>query len=164
MLPFMAIELNLEEENIMQRIHLIRRMKVMLDSDLALLNQVETKQLKRQVKRNIERFPSDFFFELSPEEWDILRYQFGTSSWGGTRFLPMAFKEHLLTFLRQVKGMLREFNVLSRIMSVFDFAQTSKFDFAQTSKFDFAPSIKGKQVGQTSKLERMPFGVKPFFK
>lgn len=156
MLPFMAIELNLEEENNLQRIHLIRGMKGMLDSDLALLYQVESKQLKRQVKRNIEGFPSDFLFELSPEEWDILRCQVGTSSWGGTRFLPMAFTEHLPTFLRQVKGMLREFNVLSRIMSV--------FDFAQTSKFDFVLYIKGKQVGQTSKLERMPFGVKPFFK
>ncbi|PKL43101.1 MAG: hypothetical protein CVV41_11905 [Candidatus Riflebacteria bacterium HGW-Riflebacteria-1] len=65
----------------------------MLDSDLALLYQVETKALKRAVKRNMERFPPDFMFELTKEETNILRCQNGTSSWGGSRYLPYAFTE-----------------------------------------------------------------------
>ena len=65
----------------------------MLDQDLAALYEVETKYLKRQVKRNIERFPEDFMFELSADEFEILRRQIGTSSWGGTRYAPMAFTE-----------------------------------------------------------------------
>lgn len=65
----------------------------MLDRDLAELYQLETKQLKRQVRRNIERFPEDFMFELNQQEFDNLRSQFDTSSWGGTRYAPMAFTE-----------------------------------------------------------------------
>jgi hypothetical protein len=67
----------------------------MLDFDLANIYQVETKTLKRAVRRNIERFPDDFMFELTENELEILRYQFGTSSsdanWGGRRYLPFAF-------------------------------------------------------------------------
>jgi ORF6N domain len=72
---------------------LIRGHKVMLDKDLSELYGVETKQLKRAVRRNIHRFPSDFMFEPTKDEYDSLRYQFGTSSWGGTRYLPMTFTE-----------------------------------------------------------------------
>ncbi len=73
----------------------IRGQKVMLDFDLASLYQVETKQLNRQVKRNIERFPDDFMFQLSDEEFDFLRCQFGTSKnhRGGHRYKPYAFTE-----------------------------------------------------------------------
>ena len=73
-------------ETILQKILLVRNQKVLLDSDLAQLYRVETKNLKRQVKRNIDRFPDDFMFELTPEEVEILRCQFGTSSWGGARY------------------------------------------------------------------------------
>jgi phage regulator Rha-like protein len=66
----------------------------MLDRDLAELYGVETKQLKRAIRRNIQRFPKDFMFELSKKETENLRCQFGTSSWGGTRYTPMAFTEH----------------------------------------------------------------------
>ena len=74
----------LPEEVISSKIYFIRDQKVMLDNDLASLYAVETKQLKRQVRRNIERFPEDFMFELTQVEYEILRSQFGTSSWGGT--------------------------------------------------------------------------------
>ena len=67
------------QEIIEQKIHLIRGKKVMLDSDLSNIYGVETKVLKRAVKRNIERFPDDFMFELNKEEMEILRCQFGTS-------------------------------------------------------------------------------------
>ena len=73
---------------IQSKIHEIRGRRVMLDFDLAQLYDVETGVLKRAVRRNIERFPEDFMFELSPKEFENLRCQFGTSSWGGSRYLP----------------------------------------------------------------------------
>ena len=85
------------DEVVMNKIYVIRNQKVMLDRDLAALYQVETKQLKRQVKRNPERFPDDFMFELTKEEYENLRSQFGTSSWGGERYLPMVFTEQGVT-------------------------------------------------------------------
>jgi len=80
-------------ERIEKAILLIRGEKVILDRTLAELYGVETKQLKRAVRRNIKRFPADFMFELSKEEFDDLRYQFGTSNRGGARYRPMAFTE-----------------------------------------------------------------------
>ena len=68
------------DEIISSKIYFIRQQKVMLDNDLAELYNVETKQLKRQVRRNIERFPEDFMFELTQNENEILRSQFGASS------------------------------------------------------------------------------------
>lgn len=70
------------------KIHLIRDMKVLLDRDLADLYGVETSQLKRAVRRNIERFPPDFMFELVEGELENLRCQIGISSWGGTTYTP----------------------------------------------------------------------------
>jgi hypothetical protein len=66
----------------------------MLDRDLATLYGVETKVLKQAVRRNFDRFPDDFMFELTKKEFDHLRSQFVTSSWGGARYAPMAFTEH----------------------------------------------------------------------
>ena len=82
------------DEVIMKKIFMFRGSKVMLDRDLADLYEIETKQLKRAVRRNISRFPQDFMFELSPKKFNNLRSQFGTSSWGGARYTPMAFPEH----------------------------------------------------------------------
>ena len=82
------------DEAIMNRIYMIRGQKVMLDEDLADLYQVPTKRLNEQVKRNIDRFPADFMFQLTEEEFENLKSQFATSSWGGRRKLPSAFTEH----------------------------------------------------------------------
>lgn len=71
----------------------------MLDKDLAELYQVEVRALNQAVKRNIKRFPSDFMFQLTKEEWDNLKSQFVISSWGGTRKLPFAFTEQGLAML-----------------------------------------------------------------
>jgi hypothetical protein len=90
------------EETIINKIYLIRGQKVMLDFDLAGLYGVETKQLKRAVKRNIERFPTDFMFGLSMEELQNLRSQNGTSSWGGIRYSPMVFTEQGVAMLSSV--------------------------------------------------------------
>jgi hypothetical protein len=81
-------------EGIEHRIILIRGQRVMLDADLAALYGVETKRLKEQVKRNRERFPADFLFELTHDEAALLRSQNATSSWGGTRYPPSVFTEH----------------------------------------------------------------------
>ncbi len=75
----------LTDENIINRIYLVHGFKVMLDEDLAEMYGVETKRLNEQVKRNIDRFPSDFMFQLTEEEYSNLRSQFATSSWGGRR-------------------------------------------------------------------------------
>jgi hypothetical protein len=75
-------------ENIARKIYILRGYKIMLDSDLAQLYHVETRVLIQAVKRNIERFPGDFMFQLSKEEFDNLTSQFVISSWGGRRTLP----------------------------------------------------------------------------
>ena len=85
-------EIILLETDVQNQIYNIRGHRVMLDSELAALYIVETKHLKRQVRRNIERFPDDFMFELTNEEYRILRSQFGTLKQGGhSKYPPMAF-------------------------------------------------------------------------
>lgn len=85
------------------RIHTIRGQRVMLDADLAQLYAAPTKALVRAVKRNAARFPSDFMFQLSKEEFQNLRSQSGTSSlWGGRRYLPHAFTEQGVAMLSSV--------------------------------------------------------------
>lgn len=83
---------------ITHRIVVVRGQKVLLDSDLAALYGVETKRFNEAVKRNLARFPGDFMFQLSPEEFEVLRSQFATSNApvgrGGRRYLPRAFTEH----------------------------------------------------------------------
>jgi len=80
-------------EAIAGRIVMLRGERVLLDADLAELYGVETKTLNRAVKRNRDRFPDDFMFQLTGEEAGNLRYWNGTSSWGGRRYLPRAFTE-----------------------------------------------------------------------
>ncbi|HFA50116.1 MAG TPA: ORF6N domain-containing protein [Bacteroidetes bacterium] len=92
------------EDFIITKIYFIRGEKVMLDRDLAELYDVETKNLKRQVRRNIDRFPEDFMFELTNDEFENLRCQIGTSSWGGSRYPPLAFTEQGVA---QLSGVLK---------------------------------------------------------
>ena len=88
------IILAIPDDRIINQIYLIRGYKVMIDYDLAELYQVETKQLKRQVRRNIDRFPEDFMFELTQKEYDSLRSQIGTLKQGEhVKYLPMVFTE-----------------------------------------------------------------------
>lgn len=92
----------MELQLIQNKIYEIRGQRVMLDFDLANMYDTETKRLKEAVRRNIARFPGDFMFELSPDEWKILRTQFATSSWGGLRYLPFAFTEQGVAMLASV--------------------------------------------------------------
>lgn len=109
------------EEVIMSKIYLIRGLKVMLDMDLAELYGVETKQLKRAVRRNISRFPSDFMFELSSEELTNWRSQFGTSNREkmGLRIPPFAFTEHGVLMLASVLNSERAVQVNIQVVRIF---------------------------------------------
>lgn len=107
------------DELVMNKIYIIRGQKVMLDFELAKLYQVETKQLKRQVNRNSERFPDDFMFQLNKGEYENLRCQIGTSSWGGARYLPMAFTEQGVAMLSSVLNSPTAINVNVQIIRVF---------------------------------------------
>jgi ORF6N domain len=89
-------------EIIQDKIYLIRNVKVMLDSDLAELYNIETKRINEQVKRNASRFPEHFMFQLNQSEFEILKSQFATSNWGGIRKLPYAFSEHGILQLSNV--------------------------------------------------------------
>src|ERR1700752_774139 len=87
------------DDIIMNKIYYIRGQKVMLDSDLASLYKIETKNLNKAVKRNLKRFPLDFMFQMNKREFEILKFQFGTSSWGGARKLPFVFTEQGVAML-----------------------------------------------------------------
>ncbi len=101
------------------RIRRIRGKKIMIDRDLASLYNVETGQLKRAVRRNIDRFPKDFMFELTKDEFENLRCQFGASSWGGERYLPYAFTEQGVAMLSSVLNSKRAIKMNILIMRAF---------------------------------------------
>lgn len=105
--------------DIQSMIKVIRGQQVMLDSDLSALYGVETRRLNEQVKRNIERFPDDFMFQLRKEELDNLMSQNATSSWGGTRKLPYAFTEQGIAMLSSVLKSQTAVEVNIRIMRAF---------------------------------------------
>jgi hypothetical protein len=102
-------------------IHEIRGQKVMLDSDLAALYEVETSNLNKAVKRNIERFPGDFMFQLTKEEWENLTFRNGISSkqHGGRRFMPYAFTEQGVAMLASVLNSPKAVVVNINIMRAF---------------------------------------------
>ena len=106
-------------ELVMSKIYLVRNMKVMLDRDLAELYGVETKRLKEAAKRNIERFPEDFMFELNDEEHNNLRSQFATSSWGGVRYTSMAFTEQGVAMLSSILNSATAISVNIQIIRIF---------------------------------------------
>jgi len=89
-------------EAIQEKILQIRRLRVMLDTDLAVIYGVTTKRLNEQVKRNENRFPPDFMFQLTEKEHENLRSQIATSSWGGRRYPPYVFTEHGAIMLANV--------------------------------------------------------------
>ena len=106
-------------ERIARAILVIRREKAMLDSDLAVLYGVTTGNLNKAVKRNVERFPADFMFQLDAEEVANLKFQFGISSWGGRRRRPYAFTEQGVAMLSSVLNSERALKVNIAIMRAF---------------------------------------------
>lgn len=115
----MSEKLTIPEEIVISKIYLIRDQKVMLDGDLAELYEVETRVLNQQVKRNENRFPEDFMFQLSDIEWETLKSQNETSSWGGRRKLPYVFTEHGVLMLSSVLNSKKAIDVNIQIMRIF---------------------------------------------
>ena len=107
------------QQLIESKILIIRGKKVMLDRDLAALYGVETFNLNKAVKRNIDRFPEDFMFQLTGEEFKNLIFHFGISSWGGTRKLPYVFTENGVAMLSSVLNSKRAVQVNIQIMRTF---------------------------------------------
>jgi hypothetical protein len=107
------------DEIIMDNIYYLRGQKVMLDRDLAKLYGVQTTRLNEAVKRNIERFPEDFMFQLTEAETQNLISQIATSRWGGTRKLPFAFTEHGVLMLSSVLHSEKAISVNIQIMRIF---------------------------------------------
>lgn len=108
-----------ELEIIRSKIYEIRGQKIMLDRDLAKMYGVDTRTLNQAVKRNLERFPSDFMFQLTQEEWSDLKSQFVTSSWGGVRKLPYAFTELGVAMLSSVLSSKTAIQINISIMRAF---------------------------------------------
>lgn len=111
----------ISEEKISDKIYVIRNQKVMLDRDLATLYGIETKRLKEQVKRNLSRFPEDFMFELTKEEFSNWRSQIATSNSDkmGLRYAPMAFTEHGVLMLSSVLNSEKAIQTNIQIMRIF---------------------------------------------
>lgn len=112
----------LPEETIISKIYLIRGKKVILDRDLAQFYAVETRRLKEQVRRNIERFPEDFMFEFTKEELEAFRQQFGKTSKEimGLRIAPFAFTEHGILMLASVLNSQRAIQVNIQLVRIFN--------------------------------------------
>ena len=107
------------DEKIISKIFLIRNKRVMLDKDLAELYSVETRTLIQSVKRNLDRFPEDFMFQLDNEEYNILRSQFVISNRGGRRYLPYAFTEQGVAMLSSVLNSKKAIQANIQIMRTF---------------------------------------------
>ncbi len=167
------------DEVIMDKIYLIRGQKVMLDRDLAELYGVETKQLKRAVRRNISRFPEDFMFELSDAEFANLRSHFGTSSWGGVRYAPIIFTEQGVAMLSSVLNSERAISVNIQIIRIFTrmrkllsthkeilqkFELLDKKDIEQDEKimliFEYLKQLEKSNQEELDQKNRTPIGYK----
>jgi hypothetical protein len=128
----------MELQTIQSKIYEVRGQRIMFDFDLAELYGTETKYLKRTVRANTQRFPPDFMFELTHEEWDILRCNFSTSNQrGGTRYMPFAFTEQGVSMLSSVLNSDKAIEMNIAIMRAFVFIR----QYALTHK-DLTDKIK----------------------
>ncbi len=143
----------LSEETISNNIYFIRNQKVMLDRDLAKLYGIETKRLKEQVKRNRNRFPEDFMFELTKEEFENWRSQFATSNSEkmGLRYAPMAFTEHGILMLSSVLNSDKAIQTNIQIMRIFAKVRQMLLDTTEM-KLDIA-QIQKKLENQGKNIE-----------
>ena len=155
-------EIKISEEVLMQKIYVVNDTKCMLDSDLAELYQVETKRLNEQVKRNEGRFPADFMFQLTKEQWDNLKSQKTTSSRGGRRTLPYMFTEQGVAMLSSVLNSEVAINVNIQIIRVF----TRMREMLLTHKDLLLEmeEIRKKVSGQDKKIDLVFTYLKQFIK
>ncbi|WP_430393682.1 ORF6N domain-containing protein [Chryseobacterium profundimaris] len=145
----------ISHDEIRKLIYSIRGKQVMLDSDLASLYQAETKNLNRAVKRNIERFPESFCFQLTEEEVENLRFQFGTSSLnhGGRRYLPMVFSESGVAMASAVLRSEIAVKVSVEIMEAF--VEMRRILTSNSSLFNRLDKIELKQLEADQKFEEI---------
>jgi phage regulator Rha-like protein len=109
----------LPEQEIVGRIYVVNHQKVMLDFDLALLYEIPTKRINEQVKRNADRFPPDFMFQLSEKQWENLRSQSATANHEKRRNLPYAFTEHGVLMLSSVLSNQKSIQVNIQLVRIF---------------------------------------------
>ena len=121
-------------EIITNKIHFIRNQKVMLDFDLALLYEIETKVLKQAVRRNIMRFPDDFMFELTESEYKSLRSQIVTSNKGGIRYMPFCFTEQGIAMLSSILNSEKAIKINIAIMRTFVLLRNSILSLEEITK------------------------------
>ena len=145
----------IEEKEIKNRIHTIRGIQVIIDEDLAELYKVKTGRLNEQVKRNKERFPKNFMFQLNEDEYDILISQFATSSlkWGGRRKLPYAFTEQGVAMLSAVLKSETAVKVSIRIMEAF--VSMRKFLLTNAQLFQRLDKTEQKLLEHDNKFEQV---------
>jgi hypothetical protein len=144
-------QIHIPETFVTSKIYIVRKKKVMLDRDLAELYEVETRVLNQAVNRNIERFPEEFMFQLTSEEFEILISQIVTSSWGGTRKMPYAFTEYGVAMLSSVLRSKRAIQVNIQIMQIFSKIREMLMD-SLSMKLDIE-EIKRRLNNQDKNLE-----------
>jgi hypothetical protein len=141
-------------QHIEQKIFTIRGIQVMLDSDLALIYQTETKFINRAVKRNPLRFPDTFVFQLTEREWTDLKYQFGTSSeHGGRRTLPYVFSEQGVAMLSAALN--TDVAIKASIQIMQAFVAMRKFLLNNASVFQRLDQVELKQIKTDEKIEQI---------
>jgi hypothetical protein len=144
-------EYAIPETLVSSKIYIVRNKKVLLDRDLAELYEVETRVLNQAVNRNIERFPEEFMFQLTLDEFEILKSQIVISSWGGTRKMPYAFTEYGVAMLSSVLRSKRAIQANIQIMLVFSKIREMLLD-TLSRKLDIE-EIKKRLSNQDKNLE-----------
>ena len=142
-----------DSNEIQNKIYTIRNQQVMLDSDLAIMYKVETKRLNERVKRNTARFPGNFCFQLTKDEYDNLRSQIATSSeeYGGRRYLPYVFTEQGIAMLSAVLNSETAINVSIKIMN--SFVEMRRFMASNAMLFERISAVELKQLEFQKKTE-----------
>ena len=145
--------ITIQDQFLVNKIHVIRGTKVMLDSDLAELYGVESKRINEQVKRNAKRFPEDFMFKLSKDEWKTLRSQFATSKTGsgGRTYLPHVFTEHGVLMLSSVLNSQRAIQMNIQIVRVFTHLRSLVIEHSELK--NEINEIKSRQNSQDKNIE-----------
>ena len=146
------------QELIETKIYIIRNQKVMLDHDLAKLYEVETRMLTQAVRRNINRFPEDFMFQLNKDEFKNLKSQIVTSSWGGLRKAPLAFSEHGILMLSSVLRSEKAVQVNIQIMRTFTHIRRMILD-----NEDLRKMIQGIEARHIAKFSNIDKQIKVIF-
>jgi len=174
-LLFISVHLNdlitipslIPQEIIISKIYSVRWHKIMLDRDLAMLYAVETKHLKRQVKRNIERFPNDFMFQLDHKEVEFLRWQIGTLENHDRRgkyskYLPMAFTEHGILMLSSVLRSDKAIEVNINIIRVFNHMRRQLAD--KQFIFDKLEKIQKQLWNNEKQIDELRYTLEQYFR